>query len=261
MPKAASIFRAAAFSAAIAFCLPSCGPAAASGLPVVDAASMAQDMTLAIQDYMQQLKDYATYLSQLENQVNSYKRQIQDATKPYRDLYSEAYNAYSKTMEIANGIKNLQSTYKSTIEWVRDNYGDSEFWKQCASSACNPFDKLQSAQAATEGVLNYAAESGNQSVLTTEQLLEQTKKLEQDASSGNDKGTATALQNIALMQANMAQIQAQNNLLTNQLLQAQIAANRQDEASSKAAARKANSSFKMRKSTYKGKDWKPSDFL
>lgn len=246
---------------AAAAALSSCAPALASGLPVVDAASMAQDMSLAIQDYMQQLKDYATYLQQLEQQVNSYKRQVQDATKPYRELYSQAYDAYSKTREIANGIRNLQASYKNTIEWVKDNYGDSEFWKQCASSACNPFEKLESANAATEGVLNYAAESGNQSVLTTEQLLEQTKKLEQDASSGNDKGTATALQNIALMQANMNQIQAQNNQLTNQLLQAQIAAKRQDEASSKAAERKANASFKMRKSTYKGKDWKPSDFL
>lgn len=246
---------------AAAASLSSCAPALASGLPVVDAASMAQDMTLAIQDYTQKLKDYATYLQQLEQQVNSYKRQVQDATKPYRELYSEAYSAYSKTMEIANGIRNLQASYKDTIEWVKDNYGDSEFWKQCASSACNPFDKLQSAQAATEGVLNYAAESGNQSVLTTEQLLEQTKKLEQDASSGNDKGTATALQNIALMQANMAQIQAQNNQLTNQLLQAQIAAKRQEEVSANATAAQANASFKLKKSTYKGKDWKPSDFL
>ena len=81
--------KAAAVSAAIALGLPSCGPAAASGLPVVDAAAMAQDMSLAIQDYMQQLKDYATYLQQLETQINGYKRKIQDATKPYRELYSQ----------------------------------------------------------------------------------------------------------------------------------------------------------------------------
>lgn len=246
---------------ALACIFPSCTPASASGLPVVDAAHMAQDMKLSIQSYTQQLKDYATYLQQLEQQINSYKRQIMDATKPYKELYNEAYNAYSKTQNIVNGIKNIQSQYKSTIEWVKNNYGDSEFWKNCAVSQCNPFSQLESAQAATDNALNYASEGGNQSVMTTSELLEQTRKLEQEASEANDKGTATALQNIAMMQANMSQIAAQNNAITNQLLQAQIAAQRQQETEAQAAAQQANASFKLKKSTYKGKAWKPSDFL
>ena len=132
----------------------SASPALASGLPTVDGANLAQNLKTSIQAYQQRLQSYTTQLQQLQKQLEAYERQLKDATRPYKQAYEQAYKAYSQTMSVVNWIENIRNNYASTIDFIRENFGDSDFWKQCASNGCDPTDQLNLADKARLNVSN-----------------------------------------------------------------------------------------------------------
>lgn len=222
----------AAGIAAAALC--SCAPALASGLPTVDGANLAQNLTTSIQAYQQRLQSYTTQLQQLQRQIEAYERQVKDATRPYKQVYDQAYKAYSQTMEVVNGINNIRNNYASTIDFIRENFGDSDFWKQCAASGCDPTDQLNLAEKARLNVSNYSSELGQDAVKQAQGSLDQVRDIEAEVSASGDQGTATALQNLTKMQARTAEIIAENVKLENQMIQAKTAAEATSSAKTKA---------------------------
>ena len=231
------LMTALACAAILASCAP-CNPASASGLPTVDGANLAQNLTTSIQAYQQRLQAYSTQLQQLQQQISAYERQIKDATRPWKQVYDQAYKAYSQTMDVVNGINNIRNKYVNAMQFIKENYGDSDFWKQCARSGCDPTAQLNLAREATSGALNFASESGQESVRQTQGSLEQTHEIEKEISEKGDQGTATALQSIARMQARTNEILAESNKLSNQMIQANNAVVENDRAREAASAAK-----------------------
>ena len=109
-------------------------PVLAAGIPVLDAAALSQN----IKDFTQHLKDYEQMIKEYKQQILQYERQVKDATRPFAELYDSVYNGYGEIMRIADNIKNMQSEYTNTMDYIKSRYGDSSFWQQCELTKCNP---------------------------------------------------------------------------------------------------------------------------
>ena len=54
------------------------------------------------------------------------------------ELYDSFFNGCGEIMRIADNIKNMQSEYTNTMDYIKSRYGDSSFWQQCERTKCNP---------------------------------------------------------------------------------------------------------------------------
>ena len=191
----------------------------AAGIPVVDAANLADNL----KDYVQHLKDYEQVLLDYQNQLNQYERQIKDATRPFSDVWQDVSSVYSDAMEISGGINNLRNNYSQTMDYISRNYGDSDFWVNCAKNGCDPTGQLESAYRATTSQLGYSTAFSEQMSGLSGNSYESINELAEDLSSGSDEGTAAALQKIGLMQAEIGKISVNNQKQLAQFIAAQNA--------------------------------------
>ena len=210
----------AALAAAVSLGLAVSGQAIASGIPTVDVANLADN----IKDYTQHLKDYATQLDDYKAKIERYRQQVEEATRPYRDIYNEAFDDFQEVKRVAGGVYNMYNNYRDAISYIKDNYGDSEFWKQCAVTACNPFDKLDSAYTATTNAMITASDSLNRIDDNAQKVRDQIKKTSRDLSSAARTPEQTQ-QQIGDMLTAIAQLQDQMNSMQKAFYQSQVAYN------------------------------------
>ena len=191
----------------------------AAGIPVIDAANLADNL----KDYVQHLKDYEQVLLDYQNQINQYERQIKDATRPFSDVWQDISGVYQDAMNVAGGINNLRNNYSQTMDYISQNYGDSDFWINCAKTGCNPMGRVESAYKATTSQLGYSTAFAEQMSNLSGNSYEAINSIAGDLSSGSDEGTATALQKIGLMQAEIGKITINNQQQMAQFIAAQNA--------------------------------------
>ena len=172
----------------------------AAGIPVIDSANLAQNLT----NYSQVLLDYTNQLSQLQQQLEIYKREVQDATRPVKSIYDSVHKTFSSLKSTYQGVMNLRSQYKNALEYVQKNYGDSDFWKNCALTACNPFSQLETAYTATTMELNRVIANNNAVNESATSIAQSLDELENEISSASTGGTAENLQLIGKIQTQNA---------------------------------------------------------
>lgn len=211
----------------------------ASGIPTADAANLQQNLT----SYVQQLKDYSQYLTEYAKQLQQYERQIKDATRQYTDVFTDVYSGYKEVMKIADGVTNMRNNFKSTMDYIKNNYGDSEFWKQCALTACDPTNQVVKGFESMLSNFEYSMGATQSATEATQSALNRVQSLEQKISSGGDEGISQNLQTIAQLQAQAAQINAELNMAMNQFMQAQSAQQIAEARENQAIIKKASMMF------------------
>ena len=133
-------------------------PVNATGIPVVDGANLNQNLT----NYMQYLTSYSTQLEDLANQVKQYQQLMdtykedvrqfnQNVLNPGVKFFKSVGNTYKEIKHAVDGIVSIKAQYERTIDYIKDNYGDSDFWLQCAKTGCNPLNQLERS---TESTIN-----------------------------------------------------------------------------------------------------------
>lgn len=129
-------------SAYLFLSVPLFNQAHATGVPVADAAAIAQMIT----EYMQQLKDYTTQLDSLQQEVNQYEQQMKDAAKPVENAFDTANSIISSGTDLYNYVNNLSERFSSARNLLDSTIGSRQKWEECAlSSSCNPVDMAYNA--------------------------------------------------------------------------------------------------------------------
>ncbi|MBE6422565.1 type IV secretion system protein [Succinivibrio dextrinosolvens] len=206
------------------------------GIPVFDGSNLTQNLT----NYIQDLKNYSQYLTDYQKQLQMYERQVKDATRPYTEVFNDIYTGFNRVRQIADGISNMKSNYNSTMEYIKANYGDSEFWKNCVLTGCDPTSQLVRGFDSVMSNFEYTLGVSNASLDSTQKSLEQIKNLENKISSSGDAGISENLQTIGKLQAQVAQINAEASMTMNQFVQAQMAAQIQEDRQGQAAIKEAS---------------------
>ena len=211
----------------------------ASGIPVVDGSNLNQNL----QNYIQDLKNYQQYLTDYAKQLEMYERQVKDATRPYTEVFSDVYSGFSRVRQIADGISNMRNNYNSTMAYIKANYGDSDFWKNCVMTGCDPTNQLVTGFESVLSNMEYTLGVSQASLDSTEKALNRVNSLESKISSSGDQGISENLQTIAKLQALNSQIIAENQKAMNQFIQAQTAMEIQNQRAGEAAVREASKMF------------------
>lgn len=200
--------------------------ALASGIPTLDVASLNQ----SILDYVQHLKDFEQMVESYKQQVLAYERQVKDATRPYAELYENVYSGYTELMNVADKITGMQDNMNEMVDYVKEHYGDSEFWKSCRLSSCDYDSAQDKSKAAQAGLNNQAMAAMSVNSGTRDQikgLMQKIRQYESSASSSSDAGTAEQLQLLTKITAQSAQLQALIAQMNSRLSDTQAAAEKE----------------------------------
>ena len=117
-------------------------PALASGIPVVDAANLTQNL----QDYIenlaqgvQQLTDYALQMKQYDNELLRYDEMVKYRLAPAAYLYDRINNLQHNFLNTYNGAEAIKRKYGDLDAYLA-RYGDTSFYMGSAcfnSGKCN----------------------------------------------------------------------------------------------------------------------------
>ena len=170
------------------------------------------------------------------------------------ELYDSFYNGYGEIMHIADNIKNMQSEYTNTMDYIKSRYGDSSFWQQCELTKCNPEVYQQQAKkhAAQSQLALTASRQEQESALGVNaatkkeiaKLLGEMRKNESKLSQAGDEGVASTLQLMGKINAKCGQLLALNTSVMQQFSAAQAAENMAKAADAQAKQEKEDEQFK-----------------
>lgn len=177
-------------SAYLFLSVPLFNQAHATGVPVADAAAIAQMIT----EYMQQLKDYTTQLDSLQQEVNQYEQQMKDAAKPVENAFDTANSIISSGTDLYNYVNNLSERFSSARNLLDSTIGSRQKWEECAlSSSCNPVDMAYDAYNSLADIFD----DGMTNVMRTrDSILSNNKRVTQTFSTklANAEGHQAALE-------------------------------------------------------------------
>lgn len=222
----------------------------AAGIPVVDAANLSQNLM----NYTQYLTDYANQLQQLQQQLTIYKQQVAEATRPISSVYKDVSSVYKSLKSTYDSIQNLRANYTSTLSYIQENYGDSDFWIACASSGCNPFTRLENAYDATTNELSYVLATNKAVDQSAQDISSALDELETEITSAKTESTAATLQTIGQLQAQTAKAILLNQKTQEQFASAFAATQLEEKNRQKAAADAQNTFFKSPTMNYKERE-------
>ena len=166
----------------------------------------------------------ANQLSQIWQQLESY---YQDAEQWYDnhvaasvDIVSGWYKDLSEIYQKYNSLYSYYNKYIdnmfTSIEWVVDNYGDSDYWAKCFSNGCSPFSKFYQMRKNSVNLRNRALALGKAIQDASIESSETVDKIvEEAASTQSDLAVAQAAVGV---QAQIAELQRQNNELMSEML-------------------------------------------
>ena len=193
-------------------------PCFASGIPVVDAANLTQNL----QDYIenlaqgvQQLTDYALQVKQYENELLRYDEMVKNRIAPAAYLYDRINNLQREFTNVYNGAEAIKRKYGDLDSYL-SRYGDPTFYMGGAcynNGQCN-LDQLDDYNTKYTQAAIQKLNDLRDSLETQFASLERSKELNEDSidslrSQIKDSDGALKAQQ-TLGDIGVAQLQAQN---------------------------------------------------
>lgn len=181
---------------------------------------------------MNALEELARWLTQLEDNVTSLKNEAAMLFNPGIEAFHDVSDSYGDLMRSVGGVTSAINSASSSVDYLREKFGDPDYWEQCVKSNCDPTAQIDSAYRAVHNAIESAVAMSSEIASMSSETQKQVSEIVQaSGNAGSDEGINATLVRISELEALNAQLQSQ--LILMQQAQSQAMAAWMQEQSNK----------------------------
>ena len=170
---------------------------------------------------MNAIQELSRWLTQLEDNITSLKNEAQMLYNPGISVFRDVSDSYRDLRSSVGGITSAINSARNSVEYVKEKFGDPDYWIQCAQNGCDPSAQLESAYRAVNNAINSAIAMSSEVSEMTSDTQEQISEIVNESGNAGDEGINASIVRLNELQGLNAQLTSQLILLQQAQMQAQ----------------------------------------